>query len=42
MKRNTMRFHAQVATVGVLATVGLLALSGVPAEEANFLAVVIG
>jgi hypothetical protein len=42
MKRNTMRFYAQVTIVGVLASVGVIALCGEPNEDANFLLTVIG
>jgi len=41
MKRNTLRFFAQLTSVSVLALVGLLALCGEPADDANFLLVVI-
>lgn len=37
MKRNRCKFYAQLTVVGVLATVGLLAISGEPAEDADFL-----
>lgn len=39
MKRNLIKFYAQLSTVGILATIGLLALCGEPAEDVNFLAV---
>lgn len=42
MKRNTMRFYAQVSVVTTLASVGLLAICGEPNEDANFLLTVIG
>ena len=42
MKRNLIKFSAQLSIVGILATLGLVALCGEPTEDANFLAVVSG
>lgn len=41
MKRNRCKFYAQLTVVGVLATVGLLAISGEPAEDADFLSTIL-
>ena len=42
MKRNLIKFYAQLSIVGTLATLGLVALCGEPTEDANFLAVFSG
>lgn len=40
MKLYRIRFYARVSVVGILSSVGMIALSGEPVEGANFLAVV--
>ena len=42
MKRNLIKFYAQLSIVGTLATLGLVALCGDPTEDENFLAVFSG
>lgn len=37
MKKNFVRLIAQVATVSALFVIGLIAISGEPAEDANFI-----
>lgn len=38
MKANHLHFYAQLAVVGILAAVGIIALTGEPTEDAHFLA----
>lgn len=42
MKKNFVKFIAQLAVVGILATVGFIALCGEPTEDADFIKVVAG
>lgn len=42
MKKNLIKFVAQLAVVGVLATIGFIALCSEPAENVNFLKVFAG
>ena len=42
MKRNLIKFYVQLSIVGILATLGLVALCGEPTEDANFPAVFSG
>lgn len=42
MKQYRIRFYARVGVVATLSAVGMVALSGEPAEGANFIAVVCG
>ena len=42
MKGYRIRFYARVSVVGMLSAVGMVALSGEPAADANFMAVVCG
>ena len=40
MKQYRIRFYARVGVVATLSAIGMVALSGEPAEGANFIAVV--
>ena len=40
MKTNKLKFYTRTTIVALLGTIGLLALTGEPAEDANFVAVV--
>lgn len=42
MKQYRIRFYARMSVVATLGAVGLVALSGEPAEGTNFIAVVCG
>lgn len=40
MKQYRLRFYARMGVVATLGVIGLTALTGEPAEEANFIAIV--
>jgi len=37
MKKNFIKFIAQIALVGVLSAIGIVALTGEPTDDANFI-----